>query len=569
MKTIKMNGLFVRKSITVALICLLGTAFLACSDDESTLGGGAAEETRGLAFENIELAGRAMLFKGMSISEGDSAEAEIEPEMVYDKADLVTAYELDSVTFEKTGVEYSGTVYDNEGSFKMEKASFKSPYVLVTVEKVDGCNNDDVLRCETVIETVADLSETKNVNVNVLTSLAARRTLELAATGVGLDSAKRQAEREVLESFYIFEKQTPFDELSFASTADKSYPVFVMANYLFSDYTGEIKIPDETQKFYLGDKAAEAIDYAILSRTSVLKAYGLDSSDSAVVEKAFAYLANYSAVANDSLELCDESKQGKISTKAYWPVQCNDGLWEPAYELPHEFGTLVDERDGKVYKTVVIEIDGVKQTWMAENLNFADTLLGKSWCYDQNPENCEVYGRLYSWNAALNTSENMNAVVSGEKEFAPVSQGICPDGWRLPTVDDWYVVLPSKSATTLGFDGELKNPSEENRAVAALKSHSWYVEKRGMSGRDLYGFAALPAGRCEMEYDSEDAAAAFLSGETDIEPRTIPSYSGYGMYTAFAIGGVTNGMVALRSDRSQAYYLLWGNEAVSVRCIKD
>lgn len=568
MNTKYINGQFVR-NIAAILVAITAGAFWACSNEESTLGGGVSEETRVMALDGVTITGKALMLTGVNVSEDDSLENDFNPDFAFDREDQVTVFELDSVTFEKTGVEYNSSVFDHEGSFKMDSVSFKSPYVLVTVEKVDGCNNDDVLRCETVIETVADLSETKNVNVNVLTSLAARRTLELAATGVGLDSAKRQAEREVLESFYIFEKQTPFDELSFASTADKSYPVFVMANYLFSDYTGEIKIPDETQKFYLGDKAAEAIDYAILSRTSVLKAYGLDSSDSAVVEKAFAYLANYSAVANDSLELCDESKQGKISTKAYWPVQCNDGLWEPAYELPHEFGTLVDERDGKVYKTVVIEIDGVKQTWMAENLNFADSLLGKSWCYDQNPKNCEVYGRLYSWNAALNTSENMNAVVSGEKEFAPVSQGICPDGWRLPTVDDWYVVLPSKSATTLGFDGELKNPSEENRAVAALKSHSWYVEKRGMSGRDLYGFAALPAGRCEMEYDSEDAAAAFLSGETDIEPRTIPSYSGYGMYTAFAIGGVTNGMVALRSDRSQAYYLQWGNEAVSVRCIKD
>ena len=34
------------------------------------------------------------------------------------------------------------------------------------------------------------------------------------------------------------------------------------------------------------------------------------------------------------------------------------------------FGTLVDERDGQVYKTIVIADSTRSQTWMAENLNF-------------------------------------------------------------------------------------------------------------------------------------------------------------------------------------------------------
>lgn len=165
------------------------------------------------------------------------------------------------------------------------------------------------------------------------------------------------------------------------------------------------------------------------------------------------------------------------------------------------YGTMTDSRDGKKYKTIKIG----SQTWMAENLNFADSaanpsLKGRSWCYDDKAENCAVTGRLYTWAAAIDSvklatdADNPQDCGYGKTCTLPASvQGICPKGWHLPKEADWNTLFSAVGG--------------KSAAGSALKSQTgWYGSGDGADG---YGFSALPAGLRDLNgnfYDVGNSA---------------------------------------------------------------
>lgn len=181
-----------------------------------------------------------------------------------------------------------------------------------------------------------------------------------------------------------------------------------------------------------------------------------------------------------------------------------------------EYGTLTDERDGQTYKTVKIGT----QTWMAENLNYAylqptAELDSSSFCYRDSASYCEKYGRLYSWDVAIN---------------------ICPDGWHLPDTTEWNTLFAAVGGSST--------------AGKMLKSTSGW--KNSGNGTDAYSFAVLPAGYGDngKTYDFEGSDADFWSSTED------DSGSAYDV---------------LMNYHDDVVYLfnLGKRQAFSVRCVKD
>ncbi len=106
----------------------------------------------------------------------------------------------------------------------------------------------------------------------------------------------------------------------------------------------------------------------------------------------------------DSEEPVSSSSIVKKSSASKSKEDSESNKGEDKSEYNSSTGILKDLRDGQTYKTVEIGEGEKAQIWMAENLNYAYKVStakfdSSSFCYDNDPKNCEKYGRLYLWSA--------------------------------------------------------------------------------------------------------------------------------------------------------------------------
>lgn len=115
---------------------------------------------------------------------------------------------------------------------------------------------------------------------------------------------------------------------------------------------------------------------------------------------------------------------------------------------------LNDGRDKKYYKTVKIG----NQIWMAENLAY---YAGNGcWAYDNIVSNVGKYGYLYEWKVAKN---------------------ICPSGWRMPTKNDFEILLNN-------FGSSNKDAYNALVKGGASGFSAYYGGKRDQFGNFTYEF---------------------------------------------------------------------------------
>ena len=198
-------------------------------------------------------------------------------------------------------------------------------------------------------------------------------------------------------------------------------------------------------------------------------------------------------------------------------------------------GSLTDERDGKTYRTVKIG----DQEWMAENLNF-ETDGGI--CYNDSLENCNKYGRLYTWASAMDSVGAFSETSKGcgydmNCKFEEPARGICPSGWHMPSNREWR---------------ELIDFVEKDSTVAiVLKSESGWP--RQCNGTDAAKFTVLPAGyeSQESNFWGKDIAAAFWEGGSSGGVNMINTFY-------FSYGG-----------KMPILYSLHKYDHASIRCVKD
>ena len=266
------------------------------------------------------------------------------------------------------------------------------------------------------------------------------------------------------------------------------------------------------------------------------------SSSARSSSSSYASSSSSSSIRSSSSSYASSSSYSSSISVAY-AEPCRDENFDDC-----EYGTLIDERDGQSYKTVKIG----DQWWMAENLNFAylqptKTLDSSSFCYDDDALNCEKYGRLYLWSAAMDSAAiySDDGIGCGyEHDCSPAErvQGVCPQGWHVPTRGEFYVLYQSVGGTV--------------DSVVAKKKLMAVDEWRncGAGCTDSYGFTVLPVGYFDEKYEDLGTNALFWSST----PYYLGSStnSAYYMYVNFYMGFGSD-------DEDKA------NTAKSVRCIKD
>ena len=184
-----------------------------------------------------------------------------------------------------------------------------------------------------------------------------------------------------------------------------------------------------------------------------------------------------------------------------------------------EYGTLADSRDGKSYKTVKIG----SLTWMAENLNYDNSAVAtgsidSSFCYDGIPANCEKYGRLY-------------------QEYAATA--VCPEGWRLPTADDWRDLTTTAKSEFGDDNGSLRAVGEWENTIFG----------DNVTATNASGFSALPAGyRAKTGECDGEGTKAYFWGEDNMNHYAWILSNQYDME---------------KESMQRGYY------AYAVRCVKD
>jgi uncharacterized protein (TIGR02145 family) len=226
------------------------------------------------------------------------------------------------------------------------------------------------------------------------------------------------------------------------------------------------------------------------------------------------------------------------------PEQSTDYTFQYATNIPCP-GMPMVTYDGQEYNTIQV----FSQCWFKENLN-AGTMLNsgtfptnnatiEKYCLGDDPYYCSIVGGLYFWGELMDYT------------YESGTQGICPEGWHIPTDLDWDILEGAVDSQFGIGDPEWETDDDWRGSDAGgnLKetgTGTWYPPNTGAT--DAFGFTALPGGY-------------YVQGDFWGYPYKGYFYSSNTQYKYYRNVDWNQSMIQKGAGS--------GNPAFSVRCLKD
>ena len=251
------------------------------------------------------------------------------------------------------------------------------------------------------------------------------------------------------------------------------------------------------------------------------------------------------------------SKKVESSSSEYVPFdhsKTHAADWEIG---ENRYKTFVDPRNGRSYYYITIPGTNFKEdangkvtrikdtvTVMAENLNIGEMVLGtdeqnddnkiERYCYNNDTTKCDEFGGLYQWAEMMQLPSRCNTESCADL-IQENHRGICPEGWRLMTWDDYKIIENA--------DGN------EEHGIAGLRSGYRF------SGYNTTGFSLVGAGfrKPDGKFDYLNEKTAWFRPEEYEKDSAIRAH---------------HGLVSIYDSTPQKQHRELKVNGFSVRCVK-
>ena len=254
------------------------------------------------------------------------------------------------------------------------------------------------------------------------------------------------------------------------------------------------------------------------SSSSSVKSSSSSAKSSSLVNSSSSVKSSSSSSAKSSSSVASSSSSTPMSSSEYEPYNHYGDLGS-IFVSKSEYKQFTDSRTGRSY--YYLTINGTDKnnkpasvTVMAENLNIGEMVAGdkdqkddskiERYCYDNDTTNCDMYGGLYQWAEMMQLPSECNTKSCAD-QIEPDHQGICPNGWRLLTRDDFYIVMHANN----------KHGADDVRATR-------------FGGLNYSGYSLLGAGyNWNYEFDQEDKGTYWYYPEEGPSHAQLGANAGY------------------------------------------